>query len=124
MGLRTWKFVDPIYGMGYILHCGDFDASQQYLKRMVNKDPDSEKPVPVALTTLIRTADDKPFVHVWLRAFTRNAASVATLAHECLHATMMTFDHIGQPVDGEHDEAAAYYLGWLVEECYRRLAKR
>lgn len=120
--LRTWKFKDPIYGMGYILHCGDFDEAQAYLKRYVNKDPEPEDTHLSALTTLVDVGD-RAFIHLWLRDYPRKIRTLGTLAHECLHATMMTLDMIGEKPDVDHDEPAAYYLAWLFEECHRRLIK-
>ena len=124
--LRTWVFKDPVYGMGYILHRGTWDAAQKYLQRYANAEPCTE-PIDehlVALTTLMQT-DTTRFVHLWFPKFSpRNMRHLSTLAHECLHATLMTFDIVGIPVDSEHDEAAAYYLAWLYEECYRRLTDR
>lgn len=123
MALRTWQFKDPIYGMGYILHCGEFDAAQRWLKKRVNKDPEKKDGHLVALTTLV-SVEDRSFIHLWFDEFhPRNGRNLGSLAHEALHATLMTFDTIGQPVDEEHDEAAAYYLAWLFEECYRRLTR-
>lgn len=49
------------------------------------------------------------------------ADSPATLAHECFHATMQIFDRIGETPNNQHDEPAAYLIGYLFKRYVRAL---
>lgn len=46
-----------------------------------------------------------------------------TIAHECVHAAMFTFERIGQGVSPADHEAMAYLTGWLVEQVNKALEK-
>lgn len=123
MALQTWRWKDPIYGMPYLLHLGSFDEAQRYLQRKVNKDPEKDDEHVIALTSLI-SAERETFLHLWFPEFSRRKnRHLATLAHEAVHAATITFNVVGMPIDEAHDEAAAYYVGWVYEECLKRLGR-
>lgn len=123
MALLTAKWKDPIYGMPFILQRGPADEVQGWLLRNYEVEPDEWSPHWQALTQLFET-EKASFIHIWVPRFNRrNPRHLATLAHELMHAVTMTFDTIGMPINEAHDEAAAYYMGWLYEECFRRLTR-
>lgn len=48
---------------------------------------------------------------------------INTIAHECYHAFMDTMKIVCDEPDKDHQELAAYYMGWLVECVYRSWIK-
>lgn len=46
-------------------------------------------------------------------------ANIPILAHEALHATNKILDKRGIKSDFENDEAQAYLLEWIMEECIK-----
>lgn len=41
------------------------------------------------------------------------------VAHECIHACNMILEHRGIISSFNNDEAQAYFLEWIVNECYK-----
>lgn len=49
-------------------------------------------------------------------------ASLAALAHECLHATNNILRRVGVRIEiGENDEAQTYLLGWMIAKCIEKM---
>lgn len=48
----------------------------------------------------------------------QRATTYSVIAHECVHATNMTFQHHGMKLDLLNDEHQAYYVGYLVNKCH------
>jgi hypothetical protein len=61
---------------------------------------------------------EKKTFGIYLREFSFDATHIATLAHECLHATNAILNHSGvAPQSSDNDEAYTYHFQWLLTEC-------
>ncbi len=50
-------------------------------------------------------------------------SSSSTLVHECAHAAIMVFSHVGMPVNEDTTEAFAYFQESLYAQCSALLSK-
>lgn len=53
----------------------------------------------------------------------KSSASPEMIAHECVHAANMIFEHVGAKIDLDNDEPYAYLVGWLVKQVHNSLDK-
>lgn len=53
---------------------------------------------------------------VWMPSFKHESIeNIATLAHECIHASTYVLDHNGMQVSFDNDEAIAYLMNYYLE---------
>ncbi len=122
---RVSSWHDPIYGMAYTLLLGSRDEASRWLTRRVKHAGEvtlDKFEYAVAMTWFLEFDDETKRLVLWFPApFGRE--NLPALAHEAFHAVSYTMDVVGLPLDEPHDEAYAYYLGWVFRECLKRLDK-
>jgi hypothetical protein len=62
-------------------------------------------------------------IYIWLHDIS-NPESLSELSHECVHAANMTLGARGIVVSADDDEALAYLVQWIFQNCYRVAKKR
>ncbi len=122
--LRVSSWQDPIYGMPYTLLLGSREEASRWLMRRVKNDAEvglEKFEYASAVTWFLEFDDETKRLVLWFPA-PFDHEHLPSLAHEAFHAVSYTMDAVGLPLDEEHDEAYAYYLGWVFRECLKRLA--
>ena len=60
-------------------------------------------------------------IYIWVESL--EGQGVSHLVHECLHATNFTLGSRGVKVSAKDDEAQAYLIQWIFDNCFQSLKK-
>lgn len=100
---------DPIYRMDLTVVQGTLPDRTKHLRELGVEAP--EHPCWASMTCI----PSKSHILLWFDAeLPPGAEGAGMIAHECLHATVAVLGLVGMPIKVETDEAACYYLQWLV----------
>ncbi len=122
MSLRRWRWTDPLYGAATVLLRGTGEEAHHWLTATFG--PITEFEVNAAMggqtSWIVRPAGG--ILVLWFPEFSaRNVAHLSMLSHEAFHATCFVLEDRGLTLSESSEEAYAYYLGWIVSECLKRL---
>lgn len=120
--VSCWKIKDPIYGQNIDLFVGPKAEHDEFVRQFDPNYNINREKLPLGNCYFDSTIDP-PLLTIWLRPDFRTSSieNQATLAHECFHAANYTLEHRGFRLSDTSEEAYAYYLSWLYEECMKRI---
>jgi hypothetical protein len=120
--MAHWKFSDSIYGQNINLFVGPKTEHDEFVRKFDPNYRVGREKVPLGNCYFDGTLEP-PLLTMWLRPDFRTSSirDQSTLAHECFHAVNYTLDYRGFTLSDSSEEAYAYYLSWLYEECMTRI---
>lgn len=72
---------------------------------------------------LVDTDADSLVVGVWISGEPKGAERADVIAHEALHASMVSLTRSGVSCGADNQEPLCYHLGWLVYEITKRCSR-
>ena len=98
----------PVFGLRLIVHVGDEDAREKYIKEV-------QKLYEVTHTPDLSTSSGNSFGSlIWIKE-----PDISTLAHELCHFADASLDHLG--IDDTSGEVRAYLVGYCMDKLKDRI---
>ena len=122
---RGWFFHEPVYGISFYLFQCPYNEMVPVLGRIGIHIARCEKE-PMGTSIMHEARNGAWHYVIWLEVSTdlRRPDGINTLVHECAHTVLTALIKRGINCDPGHQEPYCYYLGWLTEECLKRLLAR
>ena len=128
---KVWHIPEPVFGRLFSLFVCPADTYVRRMNRYCGPDgiKTPAKDVEAQVNHLVHE-DGTPWIAIWVRANDLEFPArvrrgepgvIATIAHECLHAVIDSFDDVGMRITTADPEPACYYLGWLLQNVLTRI---
>lgn len=117
------EFVDTIFQSRVTLFVGSRDELLAYIlethgkkgNRLVLRDAMGQAIEIKTKSKLNPNIEAKAFI-VWLVSFDGSPMAASCLTHECIHAAMFVFDHLGVNPNGDDEEVITYFTDAMVRQ--------
>lgn len=133
---RAWTWPDTLYDVLIVLLQGSGDDARRWMDRKFGDvSNDDLGPFEGAGGKAMWVERDRPLTPalssgcalvVWVPEWfdARRSVHLGVLAHESFHGAEFVMRERGLTLSDASDEAYAYYVGWVFEECHKRLTAK
>lgn len=112
------RIVDTVYNVTILFVCGAPSwQTVQAINAFVDHGPDVVTLDYLRTVRGVTICGEYPRIAIWAWASGDPVEDIATIAHECAHASMHVLRRAGVSATDDSDEAAAYHLEFLVRHC-------